>query len=384
MKKIISISTKLIIIYLIGVNLFFNKNSALTEETKNTTFEEYIKKIPTDKFYILGTGDLLKIEVSEEAEELNQVVRIDGKGTVFLKRLKTIFIKGLTIKELTEILNKEYSKYVISPEVQLTILQYRPVKVYVDGEIENPGIHVLPGASSPINTLEAFQTDNGLVSNNDFSGDDLSLNNNVFFPSLIDALRISGGITISADLENINITRINNISNGGGRVSTKINLLETLELRDLSQNIRILDGDTITVFTNEKPVVEQITKAIQSNINPKFINVIVGGRVEQPGPVQINKTSSLTDAIEIAGGAKTLKGPLVFLRYKNDGSIDRRKFRLRMGAKRGSFKNPYLRNGDIIYVGKSSLNRFNEVLTEITNPIEGIIQSYGFYKILTE
>ena len=382
MKKIISISTKLLIIYLVGVNLFFNKNSPSAEEIAKPPSEEYIRKIPTDKFYILGTGDLLKIEVSEDAKELNQVVRIGGQGTVFLKRLKKIFIQGLTIKELTDILNKEYSKYLINPEVQLSVIQYRPVKVYVDGEIENPGIHVLPGSSSPLNSLEAFQSD--LVSDNNIQGDQLALNNNVFFPSVIDALRISGGITINADLQNINVSRVNNISNGGGRISTSINLLDTLELRDLDQNIRILDGDTITVSTNKSPVIEQITKAIKSNINPKFINVIVGGRVESPGQIKINKTASLLDAIELAGGSKTIKGPLVFLRYKNDGSIDRRKFSLRMRAKRGSFKNPYLRNGDIIYIGKSNLNRFNEVITEITSPISGIVQSYGFYKILTE
>ena len=381
MKKIISISAKLLIIYLVGVNLFFNKNSSSAKEITKPPSEEYIRRVPTDKFYILGTGDLLKIEVSEDAKELNQVVRIGGQGTVFLKRLKKIFIQGLTINELTNILNNEYSKYVINPEVQLSIIQYRPVKVYVDGEIENPGIHVLPGSSSPLNTLENFQND--LLSDN-IQRDQGAYNNNVFFPSVIDALRISGGITINADLENIKVSRLNNISNGGGRISSNINLLDTLELKDLDQNIRIQDGDAITVPTNKSPVIEQISKAIKSNINPKFINIIVGGRVENPGQIKINKTSSLTDAIVLAGGSKTIKGPLVFLRYNNDGSIDRRKFNLKMKAKRGTFKNPFLRNGDVIYIGKSNLNRFNEVLSEITSPISGIVQSYGFYKIITE
>ena len=135
-----------------------------------------------------------------------------------------------------------------------------------------------------------------------------SMNNNVF-PSLIDAIRKSEGITINADLSNIKITRINNISDGGGRISTTVNLLETLEMRDTSQNLRILDGDTITIERNDKPVIQQISKAIQSNLNQKFISVLIAGRVENPGTIKINKTATLSDAINLAGGAKVIKVP---------------------------------------------------------------------------
>ena len=125
-------------------------------------------------------------------------------------------------------------------------------------------------------------------------------------------------------------------------------------MRDTSQNLRILDGDTITIERNDKPVIQQISKAIQSNLNPKFISVLIAGRVENPGTIKINKTATLSDAINLAGGAKVIKGPVNFLRYNNDGSVDFRKFRLSKKVKRGSYKNPYLRNGDVVFVGKSN------------------------------
>ena len=35
-------------------------------------------------------------------------------------------------------------------------------------------------------------------------------------------------------------------------------------------------------------------------------------------------------------------------------------------------------------VGKSGLNIANEVLSEITSPIQGLMSTYGFYKLLVD
>ena len=75
-----------------------------------------------------------------------------------------------------------------------------------------------------------------------------------------------------------------------------------------------------------------------------------------------------------------MKGPIRFLRYNSDGSIDVRKFAYRRNAKRGSYKNPILKDGDIVYITKSSLNLTTEVLSEITAPFQGILSSYTLYK----
>ena len=90
------------------------------------------------------------------------------------------------------------------------------------------------------------------------------------------------------------------------------------------------------------------------------------------------------DAIQIAGGTKFIKGKIRFIRYKNDGTIDKRLFAYKQNAKRGSFSNPILRNGDVISVGKSRINVLNEVVGDITAPLQGIVSSYAFFKILSE
>ena len=122
----------------------------------------------------------------------------------------------------------------------------------------------------------------------------------------------------------------------------------------------------------------------QSNLNPKFLNVSVFGRVNNPGSVRVSRSGVLTDAIDIAGGVKVLKGPVTYLRFNNDGTIDKRKFSYRRNAKRGSFKNPYLREGDLIVVGNSALAVTSEVLNEVTSPITGIMSTFALVKILTD
>ena len=114
----------------------------------------------------------------------------------------------------------------------------------------------------------------------------------------------------------------------------------------------------------------------QGNINPKYISIYIGGRVNSPGRKNISKTATLNEALAYAGGIKAVSGPLTFLRYNQDGTIDKRKFRINMRSPRGSKKNPYLAQGDLIYVGKSAFNISNEILVEVLSPLQNVITNY--------
>ena len=118
---------------------------------------------------------------------------------------------------------------------------------------------------------------------------------------------------------------------------------------------------------------------MRSNINPKFISVMVSGRVNNPGTKSVSVLSTLNDALDIAGGVKVLKGKVTYISRDSGGLLDRRRFRYSRRNKAGSFKNPVLKSGDIIYVGNSPLNVANEILGEFTSPMLGI---YSTYKIL--
>ena len=335
---------------------------------------EYLRKKDKDSFYIIGPGDILSFTFTNDPinkEQFRQDLLVDGQGMISLKRLNKIYVSGLTLEELKNILHEEYKKFVLNPDINIEVQYYRPITIYIDGEVEDPGSHVFTGMVQ-IDNLSSFDEDSATI----FEKDERK---QVIFPKLIDALRKSGGVTINADINNIEVIRNNSISNGGGKIKAKVNLSRVLELNDSSQNIRIFDGDMIKVKKGEQKALNQISKIIKSNINPKLIKVYVSGRVEKAGPVKLTRTGTLIDAIDVAGGPKVLKGPVQFIRYDNDGSLIRRKVRYSRNAKPGSYKNPYLRNGDIIYVGKSKFNVATEVLSEITSPFTGIVSTYLFF-----
>ncbi len=379
---------------------FFNPLSYKVEisyaaESPEEILENYINQIPQDKFYIIGSGDFIKLEVSENVPELTRVFSVNGEGYSKLPKLNLIYTKGLTIKELTKILNKEYSKFIKVPEVNLTVVNYRPIRVFIDGEVSNPGMYVLDGALSvrqlPQDPYESLNLQNKSQFKTEFNQDSkLSLKtefNNVvdksiYFPTLIDVIRRSGGVLPFADLTNIKITRINNISNGGGKIATNVNLLKTINLEDSNQNIRIMDGDQIYLKKSDNPSVNAISKAFKSNINPEYVNVFVGGQVENPGVISIPRASTFLEALTLSGGKKVFTGNATFRRYNNDGSLDSRTFAVNKNAQRGSYKNPFLNNGDILFIGKSKFNIASEVLSTITSPFSSIITAGTAYKLI--
>jgi len=208
----------------------------------------------------------------------------------------------------------------------------------------------------------------------------------IFLPSLIDVLRKSGGLKASADLTQIDITRVNPISQGGGRIKATINLIEAIEKKEISnKNLRVLDGDTITVGKSEIPLMGQISSALKASVSPDVIEVFVSGRIlSNPGQKVIKYGSSLNDVIYISGGTSTIKGNTVFLRYNSDGSVDKRNIKLKNSHKPGSYNNPYLESGDIIYVGRNVYNIATEVLNDITSPFKSFVSGYVLYKVFDD
>ncbi len=377
------------LIFLINIftpnNFFINK--LISSELNLNPSIDYLKKRPSENFYILGPGDTLKLKVSENTSQLNSVFTINGEGYAYLKRLKKVYLKGLTIEELRNILNEGYAEFVKDPDVELDVLRYRPIKIYIDGEVETPGQHLLDGAYSiENNKLVSQNEDEGIISQNEkyqevYENNPIEERSSIYFPTLVDIIRASDGLTSEANLKEISITRKNRLSNGGGRLITKVNLLKVINLEDSSQNIRIYDGDTIYVSKGINQSAYEISKAIKSNINPSEITVFVGGRVELPGKYKISRSSALNDAINISGGTRLLKGPVKLIRNSNNGKIINLKFNHKSGAKRGTYRNPFLKNGDIIFVGKSNFNIATELLNEVTSPLQSLVSIYGIYKV---
>ena len=107
------------------------------------------------------------------------------------------------------------------------------------------------------------------------------------------------------------------------------------------------------------------------------------GRVNRPGSQKVSRASVLSDAIDMAGGAKIMRGKVTFIRFLPNGSIDKRKIRYTKN-KRGKFNNPNLLDGDMIIVGENIITASNEVIKEITEPFIGAFSTYSFIKAITD
>ena len=419
MKFTEKINFKIIFTIFFILNFSLGKLFALTSKEKDTFNKlkvenvldiDYLKKIPKND-YILGPGDTIRIIVSRDYIELTSTVTIDGEGTIYLPKLKRIYVENLSINELNQLLDKAFKQFVKYPSVETEVITYRPIQIIVEGELVNPGVKTLEGSFKvTLNNIEnnANESENLIMSqpagnlfdfpqsdNNEINLDlsPISKRNqlnyksnkvNHYFPTVFDAIRSSGGLTPFSDLSNIKIIRRNAKSKGGGLIQTQLNFENQKYFTDDEKNIRIYDGDILRVSKTKIRRQEIIAKAIESNLNSKYIKVSVTGRVNRPGRLTITRASTIDDALNMAGGAKVLKGPLKFVRFNNDGTIDRRKIYYKPNRKPGSYKNPFLKDNDFIYVGNSFLSSANEVVTEVTSPFVGIISTYGLIKAVQE
>ena len=350
-----------------------------------------------NNFYIIGPGDTLSINVGSAYPELISTSIVDGEGTIVLPLINKVYVAGLTLDELNVLLDESYLEFTKYPSVQSEIITYRPVKILVDGEVNSPGYHILPGSSisdlnvpsSPLEILnDNFNTRNfGTNSKNLFKSNNSIIQNNKIsyaFPTIFDAIRRSDGITQYSDLSDIQVIRKSTITSGIDKITTNLNFEAFIVNGDTSQNIRIYDGDIIKIKKLPYESKKIISNAIKSNLNPKFINVFVGGRVRNPGPVTLRKLSTLNDAIEIAGGTKFLKGSLKYLSYNTDGTLEKRKISYKKNRKAGSYNNPNLKEGDFIIVGQSIFSNASEAISEVTSPFQGLLSTYMLYEAFSE
>ena len=74
----------------------------------------------------------------------------------------------------------------------------------------------------------------------------------------------------------------------------------------------------------------------------------------------------------MTGPVRPLSGKIVLIRYKNDGTVLKKRISYSARAKRGSRRNPFVKQGDLISVKNSLLGKTTGVIREFTAPFVGI------------
>lgn len=317
--------------------------------------------------YILGSGDILIIEfLGLDIFSSNYAIQPDGFLT--LPEINKVYAKNKTVSQLKTILEKKYNEYIYSPDINVSISDYRPLSLTLRGEVNKTGLFNMSylRKASPTN-----KNNSGININK-------NLSTGYSVPKLFDLIQLGEGITSHADLKNIQIVRENPSTLGGGKIKTTVNLIALLEDGNQKNNIALRDGDDIFVPRSEKILLDQLIDINKSNLTPDKIIVYINGHVRGKGQTVLQQGVSLFEAIAAVGGALPMSGNVEFIRFNNNGKSQKRILSFNKSSIKGTTDNPILISGDIIFVRKNIFGKTNSIIRDYSSPA---VSAYGLYRL---
>ena len=157
--------------------------------------------------YLLGPGDVLRISVYDN-DDLLTITRISDNGIISMPLLGQVKVQGLTAAHASNRIAELLADgYIINPQVNIFINEFRSKKAIILGSVNRPGLIEMSG---PTSFLELISKAGGLA--DDF-GETATIKRKI------------------DSKDNVTLVNLKSLTEGG----------------DLSQNIPVLDGDTIYV-----------------------------------------------------------------------------------------------------------------------------------------
>ncbi|RUO19635.1 polysaccharide export protein Wza [Aliidiomarina iranensis] len=281
--------------------------------------------------YRVGKGDVLTVTVwnhpeltipagsQRSAEEAGNWVHNDG--TIFYPYIGRVHVDGLMVTEIQELITERLSRFIEDPQVDVTVAAFRSKRVYVTGEVNQPG-------TQPVTNVPM---------------------------TLLDAVNRSGGITEMADWRNVVLTR-----NG---VEQRFSLQDLYTRGDTTQNTLLQHGDLVHVERND--------------VNKVFVL----GEVNDASSVPVNRSRmTLAEALAEAGGVSEQRadasGIFVF-REAPEGAdyvVDVYQLNVKQATSYVLADQFELQPRDIIFVTAAPVARWNRVISLIMPTVTGLYQ----------
>jgi polysaccharide export outer membrane protein len=233
-----------------------------------------------------------------------------------------------------------------------------PINIAIVGEVARPGPYVLSrgrgAAAGGSAEGSGTGTGGGLV-------------------TVTQAIQQAGGITALADLRNVQIKRTTRSSEPQ---LVTLNLWDMLKTGDLSQDLVLQQGDTITIPTATAINPAEASQLGAASFAPDTMRVNVVGEVVSPGLVQVPPNTTLNQALLAAGGfnnKRAYKKTVELIRLNPNGTATRLSIPVDLSRGIDENNNPILRNNDIIIVNRSGLTRFTDTLDTILTPVNRLL-----------
>lgn len=281
--------------------------------------------------YRLGLGDSFSVIVWDHPELTNPTgttssgnpsARLVGAdGMVYYPYVGTFKAAGKTVAELRNYISKELSRVIQNPQVDVQVASYAAQRVYISGEVKNPGIVVLDDKPKGI----------------------------------FEALADRGGISNGASQRTLLLTRKG--------VTHTIDLAALFAGEAGASNLALLPGDRLYVP------------------NAAADQVSVLGEVEKPQTVALAyRGMSLIQALASAGGLSRTSasdaGVLIFRNAASAGASEPQIYALDMSQPQGvliagEFQ---LKPRDVVYVKATDFAKYNSVINQLLPTISAIFQ----------
>ena len=395
-----------------GYNIF-KENPSVFQKSTNTSI---------DPNYIVGPGDEIILMLWGETE-INDSYVVSIEGYLFIDNIGQIFVNGLTMEKLEQklfkLLRKVYSSIGAPSEsnaktffdLSLGSLSNRPLRVFVLGEVSQPGAYSINSSATLFSSLFYFDgpTTNGslrdvrlirdgkIIKKIDFydyllrgekvndeklqrddiifiplRGKTVSINGEVKKPAIFelqntesfeDLLSISGGLKNSAYTKRAQIDRVigpaDRKKDDISRTIIDFSLNEYIFKKDKKLAIDLYDGDRITVFK---------ISDLKNNI------ISVTGAVNRPGDYQITKNMTIVDLVEKADGVRgdAFLQKVDIFRQNDNFTRNQITIDLTKAFEGDNNNNVFLSSSDSIIVYS-----FNEMLDVFNVTIEGHVLNPG-------
>jgi polysaccharide biosynthesis/export protein len=320
---------------------------------------------PIEETYTIGAGDKLQITLFN-VPELSGEVRVGADGQMNLPWIGIVSANRMTLAEVKQLLTQKYKPYLKRPPlVTLTLLETRPVRVVVAGEVNRPGTYE-PAAQNV--ALPGTFTATAPVQGN---------RNLLQWPTLTQALQTAGGITPQANIRQVMVRRP--LRDNRMRV-TQVDLWSLIRAGNAEQDITLRDGDVIVV---PQAVAIDPTMAARlgtASFSPRSVRVQVVGEVTRPGAVEIPTNSSLNQALLAAGGFdndRAQKSAVEFIRLNTDGTVDKRLIAVNLSSPPNDDTNPIVRDNDVVVVPRTSTTKVTDKakgLSGFFSPVLSLLQ----------
>lgn len=200
-----------------------------------------LTSVPED--YRLGVGDEIVVSVWG-ASEFQSPFTISKDGSIFPNQVGKIFLQGLSFQAARSVIAARFKRVLPSgSNVDIVLGKVRTVRVYIYGEVNRPGMITMSALNTPISALQR-----------------------------------AGGLNKFGNLRDIQIRR-------NGITIEHIDIYEYLKNGNFGRETYLEDNDIISVRLYDKIVQAQ-------------------GAFKRPMKYQLGQYGTLTDLIDLAGGAR--------------------------------------------------------------------------------